>query len=202
MGVFSTHTVTVNSGGNLTLPGVISGLGLGFTKAGSGTLTLGTATGTFSGTAAINGGTLSIPSAAGLANTTGITIAGASAAAPSTLQYTGSGASTLPPTGNITLGTVDSANIIEVTSPTGMLQMGSSAIFMGGTAVGSTALIKIGPGLFGTQLNTGSSSSTMTGDTHILNGTIRATPTNAGTNQFPGPVHCFDDLRGRYKRQQ
>jgi autotransporter-associated beta strand protein len=79
------RTITTNTSHNLTVSGIISETGVArtLTKAGAATLTLSGAN-SYSGATNINAGTLSIGNAGALANTSRITIGGASAATLST----------------------------------------------------------------------------------------------------------------------
>jgi autotransporter-associated beta strand protein len=79
------RTFTTNSNHNLTVSGIISETGVArtLTKAGAATLTLSGAN-SYTGETNINAGTLSIGNAGALANTSRITIGGASAATLST----------------------------------------------------------------------------------------------------------------------
>ncbi|UJX43073.1 autotransporter domain-containing protein [Desulfovibrio sp. JY] len=130
----------------MTLAGVVSGSGA-LTKTGSGTLTL-AGTNTYTGATNINGGTLSISSAANLQDTSGITLDGGTLQATNTLA-------------------LDKSIALGASGGTFAVGNGSDTLTLAGVVSGSGALTKTGSGTL-----TLAGTNTYTGATNINGGTL------------------------------
>jgi autotransporter-associated beta strand protein len=151
------RTVTVQSG-TLTVAGAISGIGLGITKTGNGTLRLQGAN-TFSGGISINEGSLVVSGGSAIADSAAVTIANTVGAALSVNQaesigsLRGGGANS----GGVVIGSSQSLTVFEAGNQT-----------FAGPLTGSGSFIKQGVG----TINLTNNSSTLSGQVDIRTGTI------------------------------
>ncbi|MFC7398203.1 autotransporter-associated beta strand repeat-containing protein [Chelatococcus sp. GCM10030263] len=168
------RAIQVDSGTNLTFSGLVTSPDdAGFTKTGSGILTLSNGSNNYVGVTNINGGTLSVGTLANGGVVSGI---GASSGNPANLVLTGGGF--LQYTG----GTANIDRGFTVTAGGGGggfdVSEAATALTLSGTGVGNGTLNKRGPG---TLVLAGMN--TYTGGTSVQQGTLRA-----GSTQAFGPV--------------
>ncbi len=196
-------TITVDGPGASSLTGILTAGTGGLTKMGLGTLTLGNVTNLYTGATTINNGKLSFPVATAIGSTTNpaILIAGAAAALPATLTYSGAGTSSFAANRNIQLGANSNANIVEVTAAAGVLQVDTGTFVMSGGAASTVALIKTGPGQFASNNgNLASPAAAFLGDVRILNGRLTSTQSSttgvANTQLFGTGTLFLGDTTG------
>jgi autotransporter-associated beta strand protein len=154
-----TYTLNVGGSGNTTINGAITGAaGSSLTKDGSGTLGIGASNSSFSGTVAVNAGTLQTNINNAFKNTTAVTVAsGATLSLNGTTQSLG----TLASSGALSFGTSST------------LTLGSGSSTLGGTLTGSGTLI-LGAGstlTLGANFSDPNLNITLAGGTLMLNGT-------------------------------
>jgi autotransporter-associated beta strand protein len=157
-----TYTLNVGGAGNTTINGAITGAaGSALTKDGAGTLAIGASNASFSGTVAVNAGTLQTNVNNAFKNTTAVTVAsGATLSLNGTTQSLG----TLADSGALSFGTNSS------------LTLGSGASSLNGTLTGSGTLV-LGTGstlTLGANFSDPSLNITLAGGTLMLNGTTDA----------------------------
>jgi fibronectin-binding autotransporter adhesin len=154
-----TYTLNVGGAGNTTINGAITGAaGSSLAKDGAGTLAIGASNSSFSGTVAVNAGTLQTNINNAFKNTTAVTVAsGATLSLNGTTQSLG----TLADAGALSFGTSST------------LTLGSGASSLNGTLTGSGTLI-LGAGstlTLGASFSDPNLNITLAGGTLMLNGT-------------------------------
>ena len=118
------NLIAGGNGSSTTYSGIMSGAG-SFTKAGTGSLQL-SASQTYTGTTRVNGGTLTLPSGVSLANSSAVTVGGASATPGSMPTLAGPGTITNGLTVNGVQLTGDAGHVAPHIGPTtGTLSVGS-----------------------------------------------------------------------------
>ena len=171
----SVRSLTVSSGVNLTLNGVISGTAGGITKLGTGTLTLGGASAnTFTGATTVSEGTLATTTAGRFTTTSGVSVA-----AGATLRL---GA-------NETLNSLTTINTVGPTTGSTINLNGSGVVLSLGSGVTSLKGIVSGTGNLtknstGTLTLDAAGAFSHSGTTTISNGTLAY----AADDQLVGPV--------------
>ncbi len=161
--------LTIDGSGDTTISGLISGAG-GFTKAGTGTLTLSNTGDTYTGQLTVQAGTLKIDtinnaSANGELGNNALSVILGSSGATGTLEYTGATASS-------------TKKFTMATGGTGAFQVDTAGttLTLSGVIDGAGALLKTGAGTV-----TLSGANTYTGKTSIQNGTLSVSSLNKVT---------------------
>ena len=198
----TTRNIEVVSAGSLTIGGVISGAGLGFTKSGAGTLMLNGAN-TYTGATTISAGVVNAQNNSAFGTTAGgVTVAsgaalelqGGRAIGAEPLTLNGSGVSNGGALRNISgnnswLGNITLGSATTIGSDAGTLTIGSGAA--GGTISGTGPLTKVGAG---TLTLSGNSFNTYSGGTIVNEGTLILN--KVGGTAIPGTLTIGDGIGG------